>query len=1093
MGRFTTSSGGGRRKKSIRKVYKLGNAQVYDFKWKRKVRVLRRKSFIQGAHTPAMSSSFDKRLGKVSVLDGQLYYSPNCSRNVKVPPVTDDSQIKLFHLKAAQAENYYQPRWWSRSYGWLAFVPLNPMYIGPVLGRLRVPTSLNNIRPKGAEDFRFEAPDDLRKSWGELDYNLTLATAILSNEYKWGGVRPFSPWSLGYCKRYIAHNYAVAQLFKSRNWFSIWMGLLSYIIARAETSGTVAIPWRELLTREGFDVSWIDAVASSTICDFTARTHRVGTFVDIFDPDAPKVTWMCLHQVPVWYKWGTDEASNTTLRSLAPLTHQLQSAATVLTVVPTPPMSSTIVHMDNLPTTPANEPDPPRAYFAFFAAREARNARRLVSETVADRQIRLNRERKPPKASAKVFIWEADESNPTHWVRVPVRKIDREQTLGEYSGEMSRYDSFTNEWDCCEEFGPPEREDEDFGVTDFLREDSPVDPTLDTEAPFPDLGPRPLTPPAQPAQILDAERYHVPHFLPVTKSGLSLSLVPPGPADLWQQEVLEILFVYYGYTPPLPLPTSAPRPPMGIPERRKLVRLLGLSWDQSEQFVASPAASLAKAYLDEVISHTRPTGPHCDFNARSRIPVAASQRFQSLRVITTIGPAPRNLYMFDFRKTAQASWSLAMMSAADALMVCRLDPSLNEHQLASYLLLHGIPFKTLLPSHLAKQALRGPPPPCTIPIRLSGTSFSTKDYDSYAELRAQILQQPRARAALLRGGFIWRLCCDVVSFEAVLQGPTGWSSSPGTMLIAIDPQTQEEFIDDALTDVELDLISGTYACYTGIGLQLAMRSWFPSIATFEAGGEDYGRWNTYREDGFLKRLDEINNPAHSVSSRGPMTANKWRDLVRGMRESRVLKDNIEKWSYDFIAAMKGKQKSHIKNKDFWRSKWRRLVYGGNETIRQVNQGDSPLNSEVHGGRITRSQTHELVSDTLAKDQDISSPQKRGTKTLQGLVIWQTHMVFHEDVESGGDAESEIVDDDDRVVYIGLEASVPEYNVHVRATAGLIALHENIFRDRHDCVATIVSGFHFYGLVLFLNQLDFSPDQDIYEIAYPGGGDEWQHG
>ena len=70
--------------------------------------------------------------------------------------------------------------------------------------------------------------------------------------------------------------------------------------------------------------------------------------------------------------------------------------------------------------------------------------------------------------------------------------------------------------------------------------------------------------------------------------------------------------------------------------------------------------------------------------------------------------------------------------------------------------------------------------------------------------------------------------------------------------------------------------------------------------TFEAGGESYGRWNPFTEDGFILRVGELNDPARAESSRGPLAAKKWRDLMRGLKETRQLKENIERWSVAFI-------------------------------------------------------------------------------------------------------------------------------------------------------------------------------------------------
>ncbi|KAG6913509.1 hypothetical protein DXG01_006267 [Tephrocybe rancida] len=557
----------------------------------------------------------------------------------------------------------------------------------------------------------------------------------------------------------------------------------------------------------------------------------------------------------------------------------------------------------------------PSVCIVFFAKRDAHNARRLLTETPLDRQACLNRERKPPTVSAKVFVWEPSEANPNEWMRLPVRKADRKQTLDMYSGKMAWYDSFTNEWDCCGEFGPPEAMDEDFGspLPEAGHQDSLDDPTQEPLMPFQDVGPRLLTPPTQPEQTRDAECYTIPRFVPLGRP-VEASLPTQGPsteADLWQQEVLEILVVYYGYTPPLPLPADI-APTISLVDQKKMVRLLGLSWAHSEPFASSSATVLAKSYLDKIITNVRPSDDQCDLNTSSRLSVATSRRFPYLRVVSTLGPSPKPLYMFDFGDISRVPWKLTMTSASDALMVCRLDASLSEYEVATYLLQRGIPFKTLLPARLAQETPMGPPPPCVLGARLSVTKFSTKDYDSYSNLRTMIVQQPRSCAALLCGGIIWRLCCDTISYDTVLEGPTGWSTVPDANFLARDPKTNQDFVNDALTDVKLSFTSGAYTCYTGIptshihplfkckGNQTAIRFWHPPIATFDAGGENYGHWTPYREDGFMRWLDKINNLKHSESSRGPLTTSKWRDLTRGMKESQLIKENLESWSREFI-------------------------------------------------------------------------------------------------------------------------------------------------------------------------------------------------
>ena len=98
----------------------------------------------------------------------------------------------------------------------------------------------------------------------------------------------------------------------------------------------------------------------------------------------------------------------------------------------------------------------PRPWAVFFAAREWQYAEYLRTETPKQRQTRVNRTRKPPTVSAKVFEWDAPEFR-----RTAVFRDQREDTLERYSSAQKRYDPIANEWDCCYEFGPDDPDSDD--------------------------------------------------------------------------------------------------------------------------------------------------------------------------------------------------------------------------------------------------------------------------------------------------------------------------------------------------------------------------------------------------------------------------------------------------------------------------------------------------------------------------------------------------------------------------------------------------------------------------------------------------------
>jgi len=164
--------------------------------------------------------------------------------------------------------------------------------------------------------------------------------------------------------------------------------------------------------------------------------------------------------------------------------------------------------------------------------------------------------------------------------------------------------------------------------------------------------------------------------------------------------------------------------------------------------------------------------------------------------------------MFDFGLEATMPWKLAVTSASDALLVCRLDDRFLDIDIARYLAGHGIAFWTLA---LRAQIPISPSIPEVdfyLPSRPPGYVFTPADYEAYLYFRARMLRQPCIRAAILRGGYFWRLVIGNVSLDEILEGPIG-----GASMFAIEGDGVE-FLDDKLSKHEMDLLCGTYECAT---------------------------------------------------------------------------------------------------------------------------------------------------------------------------------------------------------------------------------------------------------------------------------------
>jgi hypothetical protein len=321
---------------------------------------------------PIHIPTIDHSAGRVTLIEGDIFYSPNCPDRAP-PPEPGFTQSYMFGDTSARLHNFTKPRWWTQPYGWLAFLPLRPSFSGEPFDRLNIVPIIVRT-PSG-----YSLHEDLKQSWRRLENKLIWATALIGRTYSVASVRPPPPSVLGYVHTYKSHRAARAQAFASRDWFVLWMGLLSYKIASVPPRPLTDVPqWMELLANGyGFPQSWLNGILASTVATFSSHIRRVGVFMDPlyepykYGPPLPPVHWFCDHHVPVWYIWTSKHADEARrkprLAPLVPPQELLQAATTFLHSTPTPAV-------DLRPSTPRPEiaPEPqndPPEWKQFFELR----------------------------------------------------------------------------------------------------------------------------------------------------------------------------------------------------------------------------------------------------------------------------------------------------------------------------------------------------------------------------------------------------------------------------------------------------------------------------------------------------------------------------------------------------------------------------------------------------------------------------------------------------------------------------------------------------------------------------------------------------
>ncbi|KAI0730680.1 hypothetical protein C8Q76DRAFT_596714, partial [Earliella scabrosa] len=154
------------------------------------------------------------------------------------------------------------------------------------------------------------------------------------------------------------------------------------------------------------------------------------------------------------------------------------------------------------------------------------------------------------------------------------------------------------------------------------------------------------------------------------------------------------------------------------------------------------------------------------------------------------------------------------------------------------------------------------------------------DYRQYERRVIDMLSSgPHLRAALLRGGIIWRLVTEFAKHHPgtlellrsyVDLGPSEESTHH---LEILKDDEGRMFVDDALADWEMDVICGVNKVYTQAN-QSEDRSWWPKQNIWRLSGMYTGIWTPGNEEWFKKRLADIRS-----GTAYPMNVRRWKSAL----------------------------------------------------------------------------------------------------------------------------------------------------------------------------------------------------------------------
>ncbi|PPQ98719.1 hypothetical protein CVT24_003427 [Panaeolus cyanescens] len=821
--------------------------------------------------------TLDRSSGRLQLVDGTLFYSPNNS------DILEDYDIPIADTPNGEdCRKIFQPhwsdwpkdtlsrrlglacssRWWTSAWGWTAFIPdcdWSPLKellssivsSAPFTDRQHVTTKEKDV------------VDHLEQAIDVLRHEFSVAVEAQLPEKRPTAYMP---------------DQSTVKL-HPHEWLLIWIGLLSSVISETEDEerwDSEILQWQHALRQNMFTSDWINKLMGSVICDQSPSCQRAGTFIDLNRHDKHKlkslVFRLCNWSVPVWYPWLPEYTNDPLLACLSPLPSQLQDMLDSWTH----PTRSLFTLIDEVMSRRQSTP----AYQTFFTERATVQSCLRTDEALFHFRRPKDATHFPPDPCAKVFEWIIDDNN--CWTRCSLPPSWRHDTLANYGMHQKRYDDIANEWDCWIDatsqragFSPltpclicPEGSSSSAWHSDrhtssrCTSQPRSYDPSRFTEQiPYSRL----------PTIDLDPLS-----FLPQKESKKFLPLA--------ERYILYIMQRFYGFSHSKKyFPMTSPDIDQG--DISRLLHLLGIPLHAvPDTLFERPAMVAAVQFVSKIYTNTL----HASEFTLSGDHIANAVFKSRLSCLTVIPPSSTHgtLYMFDFtskNKTSRpnALWYLTVLTAAHALLVCRLPARFFEREMAIYLTLQGIPFKTLQKASSLLPVPSGCTPSRLIPHRPNDYKFVAGDYTDYMNGTQELLSSPRcARAALMRGGFPWRIAMMYVSLYCVLDGPTGFSSSLEDHFVVKIPGTFEVYVDDALTEIEAALLCGLFHTVKDSG-SIRKKLYYPPDDILVGAGINCDRWVTTTEKFFTKWAEGTKTGLDSVDGiSAPSTYAEWKAATR---------------------------------------------------------------------------------------------------------------------------------------------------------------------------------------------------------------------
>jgi len=821
---------------------------------------------------------FDYSQGRIVIQHGTIFYSPNCTRPVDIPPQPTYSSDP-FKRPRLNASMFKQPVWWSQSWAWQSFIPLSPSFVFTPFASLCAMPRIEEVKfffetasGEYREEIRFRMPEVDIKCWLKEEERLVELAHVIKLRYGISSTTPPKPSSFHFDRAHKSHPIAKRMVCLAREWFAVWMGFVSYLIAKTEIlvpngevdNSSPAPDWYNHLKRNpAFDEAWLDGLSLSTVCTFDRKTPRAGIIFQWSEVNQQRepIQWFYDHHIPLWFVWSNREeqaiSNDHSLAYLQPPEELIEEALTRLFSTPDVPLAALILQryfmLGNDPITDKTVEFlrlqyAPSFVFEFTEKRFLRQEHILhqmgATADTALSALKVSRDNEIQKAA------QVASSFPYHGLLMTTKEQDAavEEQL------FNHYDNF---------FAAREKRQEEMMKLESARhrqqrESRAQDPGITHSTMYvwektQSSGGVELYKRVRVNKKENEDTYYFyrPHerlFNAFSNEWDFCKDFRFGPVD-YSYDSGDEYDSDDGYGDQdypedfisKPTHSSSLAAPMEIEETwfepqcsRDPIETMSLVYGYVPHMGASDRSSAHNwdailKFLGFVRDFKNLDVPEPEKSAITNhfsalVSNNADLMIKTFATLSTLFPFRHisrplpDLFIFSSPQSHACQWVLGVHSPAAALYVCRYileNPQAHTIMtVADRLLDRGIRFRTLLP-------LRCSPRQSTLikeytarTYRLDNHIFTKADYDVAMLACQSILTSPQGRAALLRGGIIGRIAKEYLSKDSALDGPSIEVTAHRMGYLAPSGQGDIQFCDDELTEDEIAIICGTYSLYT---------------------------------------------------------------------------------------------------------------------------------------------------------------------------------------------------------------------------------------------------------------------------------------